>query len=55
MAQTDHVEALKVKHAALDNELDTENNRPMPDMLHVAELKRQKLAIKDEIERLTHH
>ena len=55
MSITDHIEALKKKHAALDHELDDQNARPLPDASMINDLKRQKLAIKDEIVRLTRH
>jgi len=53
MAVADHIEALKQKHAELETELEDENSRPMPDAGAIADLKRQKLAIKDEIARLS--
>ena len=53
MLVTDHIEALQKKHAELGKELEVENSRPMPDMWATAGLKRQKLAIKDEIARLS--
>ncbi|MDJ0970817.1 MAG: DUF465 domain-containing protein [Kiloniellales bacterium] len=49
MSMDDHVRALRAKHAALEQEIDEENQRPHPDDLHLAELKREKLRIKDEI------
>ncbi len=50
-----HVEALKEKHANLEQAIVEERQRPIPDSLRLAELKKQKLRIKDEIERLHHH
>ena len=44
--------SLKQKHATLESALDHENSRPQPDAAAVAHLKREKLAIKDELERL---
>lgn len=55
MSVTDHIQALKLKHAELETELDDQSNRPMPDMGAIADLKRQKLAIKDEIAKLSPH
>ena len=55
MLVTDHIEALQKKHSELETELEDENGRPMPDMGAIADLKRQKLAIKDEIARLSDH
>ena len=51
----DHIEALQKQHAELETELEDENNCAMPDMEAIADLKRQKLAIKDEIVRLSDH
>ena len=53
MLVTDHIEALQKKHAELGKELEVENSRPMPDIGEIAGLKRQKLAVKDEIVRLS--
>ena len=49
-----HIEALKEKHAVLETKIEAENNRPMPDDALVHTLKREKLHVKDEIERLRH-
>ena len=49
----DHIEALQKQHAELETELEDENNCAMPDIGAIADLKRQKLAIKDEIVRLS--
>ena len=53
MSVTDHIHTLQKKHAKLETELEDENSRPMPDSEATAGLKRQKLAIKDEIARLS--
>lgn len=55
MSATDHIEALRKKHAELETELEDESSRPMPNTGAIADLKRQKLAIKDEIARLSDH
>jgi len=55
MAVLDRVETLKAKHADLDHKIVEEENRPSPDAFLIAELKREKLRIKDEIVVLTHH
>ena len=54
MALDDRVRSLQDKHADLEKMLDEETGRPMPDTVVVHDLKRQKLAIKDEIAGLTH-
>ena len=45
---------LEQKHRALEAELNEVRAHPSVDDLRVAELKRQKLLLKDEIERLRH-
>ena len=55
MSLVDRVESLKAKHAALDEALDEHSRHPKFDATTVAELKRKKLAIKDELERLVRH
>ncbi|HEY1720187.1 MAG TPA: DUF465 domain-containing protein [Magnetospirillaceae bacterium] len=54
MSSDDHVDALKAKHAALDAALGEENRRPNPDTIAIHDIKRQKLRIKDELERIVH-
>jgi len=48
----DHIEALKAKHASLEQAIDQENMRPYPDDDAICSLKKRKLQIKDEIARL---
>lgn len=55
MPATINLEDLKAKHAALENELERQNSRPHPDDQVIADLKRQKLKIKDEIAQMTRH
>lgn len=50
--QTTHQTALETKHATLDRRIADEIHRPMPDALVVADLKKQKLKLKEEIEQL---
>lgn len=45
---------LERQHAALEREIEAELARPGFDDLKVTELKRRKLLLKDEIERLRH-
>ena len=47
--QTAHLSALEAKHAVLDQRIDNETHRPMPDALLIADLKKQKLRLKEEI------
>ena len=54
MALDAHLEELSEKHRALDRKIEEELARPTSDDLKIAELKRQKLRLKDEMERLKH-
>ena len=47
------IHLLEDEHTQLDQALAEEEARPMPDSLRIASLKRQKLAIKDELAALT--
>lgn len=47
--QTTHRSALEAKHALLDQRIDDERHRPMPDSMLIADLKKQKLRLKEEI------
>lgn len=48
----DYVESLRSKHALLEQQIDNEMHRPLPDQTVLTRLKREKLRIKDEIARL---
>jgi hypothetical protein len=52
MSLANHLEELQRKHGDIDRELDLALNHPSVDDLEIASLKRRKLAIKDEIEKL---
>ena len=52
MAIQAHLAELERKHETLENELHEALNHPSTDDLKIAELKRKKLLVKDEIERL---
>lgn len=52
MSMQEYVEGLRHKHAHLEEEIDDELHRPMPDQMILTRLKREKLKIKDEIARL---
>lgn len=52
MALNAHLAELSDKHRALDRRIEEEMARPSADALKIAELKRQKLRLKDEIARL---
>ena len=55
MSLQDRIESLKVKHASIEHALESKSNLPLPDDVELAELKRQKLAIKDEIAAISTH
>jgi hypothetical protein len=44
-----HLNALEAKHAGLDRRIADEAQRPQPDQQVLAELKKQKLRVKEEI------
>lgn len=46
-----HLEALNARHAMLDGRIAAEMIRPIPDSTTLAELKRQKLKLKEEMQR----
>lgn len=54
MTVEDRVESLRAKHARLEAQIDEETHRPLPDTILVTQLKREKLKIKEEIERIDH-
>lgn len=52
MSIQSHLTELERKHEALDREIEAERTHPGSDSLRLAELKRRKLSLKDEIARL---
>jgi hypothetical protein len=55
MALDAHLVELSEKHRALDRKIEEEQGRLTADPLKIAEWKRQKLRLKDEMERLKHN
>ncbi len=55
MGIEDHVAQLRAKHLELEAAIEEENGRPHPDDIHLHDLKRQKLRVKDEITRCAAH
>ncbi|MGR3273047.1 DUF465 domain-containing protein [Thalassococcus profundi] len=53
MSLSSHLQELKRKHQSLSTEVEQAQRAPGVDDLHVAELKKQKLRIKEEITRLS--
>ncbi len=54
MTMKAHVTALAEKHAQLEQIIAQELARPLPDHIRLAELKKQKLRVKEEMEALRH-
>lgn len=54
MSSQDLIEQLRDRHRGLEAALVQEINRPLPNTETVADLKRQKLRIKDQIMQLEH-
>jgi hypothetical protein len=50
--QTAHFSALEAKHAVLDRKICAESQRPLPDFVTLAALKKQKLRLKEEMSEL---
>ena len=49
-----HLAELERRHQALEDEINEALNHPSSDRLKIAELRRRKLQVKDEIVRLQH-
>jgi hypothetical protein len=47
--QNAHLSALAAKHAGLERQITAESQRPMPDSRTLADLKKQKLRVKEEL------
>ncbi len=54
MSLDDHMKSLQDKHADLERVLEEETSRPMPNSTILHDIKCQKLAIKDELQKLAH-
>lgn len=53
MSLSSHVEELKKKHATLSDKVETAQRSPGSNASEISELKKQKLRLKEEIERLS--
>lgn len=53
MSLSSHLQELKKKHQSLESAVAEAQRAPGVDDLHIADLKKQKLRIKEEITRLT--
>ena len=54
MSLTSHLAALRIKHAHLSDKVDMIQRSPGSTDREIAELKKEKLRLKEEIERLSH-
>jgi hypothetical protein len=54
MAIESHLAELEKRHEALEQEINDALHHPSSDDLEILELKRRKLHVKDEIERIRH-
>ena len=54
MSLESHIAELSRRHQALEKEIQTAKVQHAQDDLHVVELKRKKLSLKDQIEKLRH-
>lgn len=52
MDREDQLDQLRRRHAELDTQLANEEDRPLPNTIAIAQLKKEKLAIKDEMAQL---
>jgi len=53
MPHEEQLVALRAEHQHLEDQIDDEMRRPIPDTIRIQEMKRQKLRIKDEIAKLS--
>lgn len=54
MSLQDRMESLRARHRSLEEAIDQEVHRPMPNVDLLSDLKRQKLRIKDQLAELEH-
>lgn len=54
MSRLPELASLERQHAALEREIESASSHPDIDTLKITELKRRKLHLKDEMERLRH-
>ena len=54
MSLQDRIDSLRARHRSLEEAIDQEVARPLPNTETIHDLKRQKLRIKDEIAQLQH-
>ena len=52
MIKDEHAASLRARHAKLEEALNIETHRPLPDQVAIKDIKKQKLRIKDELARI---
>ena len=52
MTEDKHTASLRARHAELEEALEVETHRPLPDQVAIKDIKKQKLRIKDELARM---
>ena len=55
MNPSSHLQELRKKHERLSEEVEVAQRNPGIDMLRISDLKKQKLRLKEEINRLSEH
>ncbi|MCG6904575.1 MAG: DUF465 domain-containing protein [Rhodobacter sp.] len=55
MTLSSHLQELRRKHETLSEKVETAQRNPGTDDIHLTELKKQKLRLKEEITRLARH
>ena len=48
----EHTASLRARHVELEEALNIETHRPLPDQVAIQDIKKQKLRIKDELARI---
>lgn len=54
MSVESHVQELRRKHQSLSNQIEAAHRSPATDALSIAQMKKEKLRLKEQIARLTH-
>ena len=52
MIKDEHAASLRARHAKLEEALNIETHRPLPNQVAIQDIKKQKLRIKDELARI---
>ena len=52
MIKDEHAASLRARHAKLEEALNIETHRPLPNQVAIQDIKKQKLQIKDELARI---